>query len=253
VGGETLKTKYLAAAFVTAAATMLSSCSGLGTIFVTATPTPTLTQTSSATSTVTPTATVPPTATATATAVLTSEALTSYEAEPLGFKYALRTHWYPVVVTEDNADALSWLVLGYPGGIDQNSVDMLIATDDLAISAEGYAPHFTVGHRRDAAAVSLPLDLFLATEPVTLERFGGTVVTERTEVRTNAHGVELGTIEWLNTVNGASSPLEIHCDSLYFKPADTLVIITLAAPRQFAPDLVPVFTDFVDSIELLQQ
>ena len=248
-----MKTKYLAAALVTAAATILASCAGLGTVFATPTPTPTLTPTSMPISTATPPAAVPPTATATATAVLTSEDLTSYGAEPLGFKYALRTHWYPAVVTVDNADTLSLLILGYPGGIDPNSVDMLIATDDLAISAEGYAPHFTVGHRRDAAAVSLPLDLFLATEPVTLESIGGTVVTDRTEVRTNAHGVELGTIEWLITVNGASSPLELHCDSLYFKPADTLVIITLAAPRQFARNLVPVFTDFVDSIELVQR
>ncbi len=221
---------------------LLPSCSSLSAVFATATPSPT--------ATFTPSPTPPPTPTATTTPTPTPLARTPFRNDTYGFTFTLPKGWEAIAVTSKNADVVSLLFLGFPGGLDPQYVDMVMANGNPALVDDGYAAHFRVSARADEAAVSLPLQLFLIVEIANLERLGASVLTDLPETRTNAHGLEVGTLEWLLAVKGASSRLTLHCDSAYFNTKDEVVIIIFAAPERVTEQLGTVFEDFVDSLEL---
>jgi len=227
----------------------ISSCSAVGGLFATPTPTPTLTFTP----TLTPTATSTPTETPTPTAtpLPTGKHVEVLEDGSLVFldfdmKYGMiyPSTWHVVPFdSDDEATATEELV-----AVDASYTDMLAAmramVDFIALKpadgnpkeADGVATGLTL--EGDAYA-QMSLQDALAAQQVPE---GATVVFN--QVITNASGVEMGLLEYEDTAN--------HTVICIFKTEKGAVIVSLASPTPKFEGMSQELIDIVGSIGLLE-
>lgn len=231
----------------------VSSCSAVGGLFATPTPTPTLTFTPTTTPSATPTSTPTdtPTPTPTATPLPTGKHVKALENGSFVFldydmKYgmAFPSTWNVVPFgSDDEAAATEKLV-----AIDASYKDMISATKSMT---DFIAVKPTKGNPQDADSVATGLTLkgdayaqISLRDALASQKVPSGAKMVFNDVITNASGVEMGLLEYEDKVN--------HTVVCIFKTKMGAVVMSLATPKAKFANMSQELIDMVGSIGLLE-
>lgn len=244
----------------------------LANLFATATPTPTLTFTP----TLTPTPTPTPTATATPTHTPTPTPLpTGVETETLSdgatlftdydnqYQLTLPKDWFVIPLSADDiADILDELAAENPGiqesaeafkKLDSNVIRVMSIHKNSKYIFSGFSTNMSVTALDDKFMSGLPLDFVIGALEESLKQQGAKLLSSGNLASTNANGVEVGFFEFQqNAPTATGVQVTVSSKVVVFQSAGKLVMVQLATPQQFAPDLLPVMDAISDSIKLVK-
>jgi hypothetical protein len=245
-------------------ALLSTACTSIPGLF--ATPTPTATLTPTATPTPLPTPTPTPTPTPKPTGVR-QEALSGNRTKirdyDHNYEFVMSGVWIVVPLTaEDIAGKLNLLDQDAAGVgdivesfslLDPEAVRVVAFHEDAKYISRGFAANLSVTVVRDDVSEKLPLHLLMAAVREALHQRGVKVLGELEGTSENAHGVEIGALEFLQSVPDQQGGLQqAYGKTLIFNSGDGIVEIELATLPQFSEELLEEFDPIIDTIEIFQ-
>lgn len=254
--------------FVAILALATVACQGtVGLSPATETPTPTLTFTPAPTDTPSPTATATevPSPTPMPTGATSEEQpdgstlFTDYDNQ---FQLSIPEDWIVIPLSaKDMTDILEGLSTENPqlkdiaatfAQMDPDVIRVVAMNKNVKYTFNGFATNLTVTAVEDKMMSAMPLDFVTGAVEESLKQGGATIIENEEFAAENANGVEIGLIEFQKktpTATGAS--VDAHSRILIFHANGKLIMVQLAAPKQFASEVIPVLEDMIDTIELL--
>lgn len=182
---------------------------------------------------------------------------TTYVDLDLGYAATFPPAWVIIELTaEDVAEALKLAAEAYPGieslfdlaALGSENIRMMAFNLQPAILIYYEPPSVNISAETGSRSVSIEF-LLLSTEQILPQILPGTEVIS-TEVRTNAHGVKLGFIESLISLESGDQALDRHVLQAYFKITEGLVIFSAEAREDVFDKSAFQFAAVLDSIVL---
>jgi hypothetical protein len=257
--------------FIAVLALAALSCQGGAglNLFATETPTPTLTFTPSPTNTPSPT----PTATATETPSPTplptgatteeqSDGSTLFTDYDNNFQFNIPEDWLVIPLSSDDlSDILQGLSEENPqlkeiaatfAQLDPDVIRVMAMNKDMKYTVNGFSTNLTVTAIEDKLMSAMPMDFVTGAVEESLKQGGATIVPNEASAADNANGVEIGVLEFQKTTPTATgASVQAHSKILIFNAGSKMIMIQIAAPKQYAGEILPVLDQILDTIQLL--
>jgi hypothetical protein len=146
------------------------------------------------------------------------------------------------------ADAVKTLLDSTPGAF------RIIAYDKQpAHSINGAIANFNVAMFQDRLSTSMPLGLLVKASMDQIKTQMPGVKIKQLPTKLNRQGISIGSaeIEWAFKMQNGSR-MALYEKQLYFQTKDSLVVVTLSAPKTIASVVAPLFDELIDGIELME-
>jgi hypothetical protein len=116
----------------------------------------------------------------------------------------------------------------------------------------GFSTNFTLTAIDNKLLSAMPLDFITGAVEESLRQHGAKLLSTNNLTTNNAHGVEVGTIEFEQTSPTATgSNVQVHSKGVVFLSNGKIIMMQLATLKQFVEELSPILDKVSDSIELL--
>lgn len=262
---------FVFAGILALAALSCSGVSGVSKLFATDTPTPTSTFTPSPTVTPSPTSTPTQTPTLTPTPLPTgssmedqadgSKLFTDYDNQ---FQVTLPKGWVILPLSsKDLADILESAADETPElkdmakalkNLDPDVIRVMAFNKNSKYNASGFATNLIVTAAEDKVMTTMPMDFVMGYLEDYITQQGGQQVSTKSSITTNPNGVEIGTIDYIQTTPTAvGTKVSVHVKAIVFQAGDKLITVQLTTPKQYAEELSPIMDQIKDSIKLTEE
>lgn len=240
--------------------------SDVSNLFATETPTPTQTFTPSPTVTPSPTPTQTQTPTPVPTGIETrqeSNGETAFIDYDNNFQLALPSDWFIIPLSaKDITEILNSMAEENPElkasadafkNLDPDIIRVIAVNKDSKYIVKGFSTNLTITAVKDKFLAGLPVSFVTGFLEEEMGKNGVTIVEVDEPVVTSASGVEIGVMEFIQdapTSTGGTISAQSHM--LVFQTGDTLIMVQLVTPKEFAGELFPIMDDIAESVTLLK-
>lgn len=247
-------------------AVLLPSCKMVDTMFATPTPTSTNTPTitPSPTSTPTPTITVTPTPipTGVQTESLSNESIlvTDFDNKyqltlPAGWiVLPLKTEDLSAMISElaENNEKFSDIAQAFEA-LDEDTVKALALNEDPTYIQNGFGTNIMVAAFEEPVLTTMPMAFVTGALEESFIQQGAIVLTDGTNILTNANGVEVGVIDVeQKTLTATGSTINVVSRLLIFQTESKLILVQIATHKEFQNDLFPSMDEVLESITIFE-
>lgn len=240
--------------------------SDVANIFATETPTPTQTFTPSPTVTPSATPTQTPSPTPVPTGVETREGsggATVFIDYDNNFQLTLPTDWFIIPLSaEDITDILNSMAEENPElkesadafkNLDPDVIRLIALNKDSKYIVKGFSTNLTITAVKDEFLSGLPVAFITGSMEAEMEKNGVKIIEVEELVLTSDSGVEIGVMEFIQDAPTATGgTISVQSRMLVFQTGETLIMVQLVTPKEFAVELFPIMGEIAQSVKLLK-